>query len=199
MPQEPDFYDSLDLSLAQSWACLEDGVINRRSGFHTLVAATIGVDGAPRARTVVLREADRAGRIIRFHTDRRSPKFQELKHDPRISLHGYDAKQKVQLRVRGIASLHEEDAIADAAWASSRSFSRVCYGVQPGSGAAIDEGGDYLLPSTDETIEAGRSHFSAVVIAVKSLEWLYLSHSGHRRALFDLTDPSNIKQTWLTP
>ena len=45
---------------------------------------------------------------------------------------------------------------------------------------------------------AGATHFAVVTCAVRSLEWLYLSAAGHRRARFDFeADPPGA--TWLVP
>ena len=57
--------------------------------------------------------------------------------------------------------------------------------------------GDFSLPAEDDEIAAGRENFSAVVIAVEALEWLFLAHSGHRRARFE--GMSAWGGVWLTP
>ncbi len=136
--------------------------------------------GRPPPRPVViLRGSTPSAAALRFHTDRRSAKFAELSADPRIALTGYDAAQKVQVRAEGVATLHTDDPFADAAWEASRSFSRICYGVEPGPGARLAEGGAFALPSADAEIAAGRANFCACVsVAVQSFEYLYLAHSG---------------------
>ncbi|NBR79124.1 MAG: pyridoxamine 5'-phosphate oxidase, partial [Alphaproteobacteria bacterium] len=58
---------------------LERGAADRRSAFHTPTVATIGLDGRPRLRTIVLRACDTANRSLRFHTDARSDKINELR------------------------------------------------------------------------------------------------------------------------
>jgi hypothetical protein len=182
----PSFYDDLKETLAESWRLLARGVADRRSPFHHPVVATIGLDGRPRARTVILRGCDPAARLLRFHTDMRSRKIDEMRRDGRVGMHFYDAGAKIQVRVDGVATLHGEDAAADAAWAGSRLFSRQCYGVTPGPGQPIAEGGSFSLPeTTEEGVAGGRAHFVAVHLKVERLEWLYLAAAGHRRAVFD--------------
>jgi pyridoxamine 5'-phosphate oxidase len=51
----PAFYDDIEATLAHALALLVRGVPDRRSPFHHPVVATIGTDGRPRLRTVVLR------------------------------------------------------------------------------------------------------------------------------------------------
>ena len=199
MPDQPipSFYNDLGETRTQAWALLARGVADRRSAFHAPVVATLGLDGRPRARVVIMRGCDVAAGSLRFNTDRRTEKFAEIARDPRVSLTGYDAGSKIQIRVEGIASLHADDGVADMAWAASRPFSRICYGTMPAPGTLLGEGGDFALPAEDAEITAGRAHFSTVVIRVETLEWLYLAHAGHRRARFDVA--AGGEGVWLTP
>ena len=193
----PSYYNDLVETRSHAWALLARGVADRRSPFHSPTVASLGLDGRPRARVVILRGCDVAAGTLRFNTDRRSEKYAELARDPRISLTGYDAGSKIQLRIEGAASLHADDAVADAAWSASRSFSHICYGTEPAPGTVLHEGGDFSLPSEDADIASGRANFSTVVIKVQTLEWLYLAHAGHRRARFDV--PEGGAGVWLTP
>lgn len=153
----PAFYDDLDATFAELWRLLTDGAAQGPGGFHLPTLATLAAAGGPRLRTVVLRAADRAGRTLRFHCDRRSDKAAELLAHPACALAAYDAGAKVQIRVEGYARLHTDDAVADAAWAGSRAMSRVCYGAEPGPGTALPTGGAYSLPDeTAAAILAGR-------------------------------------------
>ena len=193
----PSFYDDLAETRAQAWALLARGVADRRSPFHAPTLATVGLDGRPRARVVILRACDSARAMLRFNTDRRTAKFAELAANPLVALTGYDTGAKIQIRIEGRASLHVDDAVADAAWASARPFSRICYGTAPAPGTLLEAAGDFSLPSEDAEIAAGRENFSAVVIEVEALEWLFLAHAGHRRARFGGTSAAG--GVWPTP
>ncbi len=193
----PDFADDLDATLRHAWACLTRGVKDRRSPFHTPSIATLGLDGRPRMRTVVLRAVDVAARNFRFHTDIRGLKVAEIKRDPRVALHVYDARDKFQLRMEGRAEIVGEGETADAAWDGSRMMSRACYATQPAPGTEMDAPDGFALPKSDAEINAGRENFSAVVVTVERIETLYLDHAGHRRAAFDLAAQGT--GVWLTP
>ncbi len=197
MTEVPAFYDDLAGCLSEAWRRLEEGAVHQ-SGFHAPALATIGRDGAPRLRTVVLRGADRTCRTLRFHCDARSDKAAEIAADPRVALHAYDAAAKIQVRIEGRARLHGEDAVARAAWAASRPMSRVCYGTAPGPGTALPAGDAYALPTEAAAVEAGFPAFRVVVLTADRLDFLYLARQGHRRALFrwDEEEPS---ATWLAP
>lgn len=193
----PVFYDDLDGTLAEAWRLLRSGAEDRRAAFHTPVVATRRLDGRPAARTVVLRAVDSERRTLRFHTDRRSMKYDELAAEPRMALHLYDPAAKVQLCIDGQATRHADDELADAAWAGSRPMSRACYRVAPGPGTPIDTPSQAVIGPDDGGV-AGRDNFAAVSVAITGIEWLYLAVQGHRRAQFRWDDGA-LTATWLVP
>lgn len=190
----PSWADDLDGTLAEAFRLLSRGIADRRSPFHTPCLGSVDAAGAPVLRTVVLRGFDPAARQLRIHTDLRSGKAAELRANPAVALHGYDPAAQVQLRLSGTATLHAEDAVADAAWAASRPFSRRCYAIAeaPGTPCAAPPG----APADDA---AGRPNFAAVLIAFDRLDWLWLAASGHRRARFAWDADGTPAATWLVP
>jgi len=194
----PNFYNDLDAAHAEAWRLLGDGVTNAKAPFHLPAVATIGRDGDPRVRTVVLRAAARDEGWLQFHTDRRSPKVAEIEAQPRVALHFYDRAAKVQLRVRARAVVHGEDAVARAAWDKTRSFSRVCYRIDPAPGTPLAAPDGYAEPEPDDP-EVGFETFRVVRAHVQEIEWLYLAGQGHRRALFRLGESGGFEASWLTP
>ena len=192
----PSFYDNLDETLAEAWRLFSDGVSDRRSPFHVPTLATIGLDGRPRLRTVVLRACDPAKRQLRFHTDVRGVKADEIARDPRVALHGYDPAAKAQIRIEGHAAIHGADEIASSAWSNSLAISRACYAINPAPGTVLDMAGDYDVPAEAGEDSDALQNFRAVIITATRLEWLYLARRGHRRAVFDLV---NHEASWLAP
>jgi hypothetical protein len=182
-PPDADLAAAFD----EAWALMARGVADRRAAFHVGQLATIGADGGPRVRTVVLRGADRATRTVRVHTDRRSPKAAEIVAEPRVEFLLYDPRARLQLRLGGRARLEAEGPAADAAWAGSGAGSRVCYrsAVAPGAPLAEPGAGD-PTPAAREPADpdAGRDRFAAVLIAVERIDRLHLAAGGHRRAVF---------------
>ncbi|WP_291299271.1 pyridoxamine 5'-phosphate oxidase family protein [Elioraea sp.] len=193
----PPWYDDLPASLAEAWALLVRGAADRKHPFHTPAVATIGADGGPHVRTVVLRGASPPARRLRFHTDARSAKATELRARPRIAVHAYDPGGKIQLRLAGTATLHTNDDVANAAWKATKPLSRACYRVAtaPGSHASDPVA---ALAEIGDGDEAGRAAFIAVTVTVVRMEWLYLAAAGHRRALFDWSSGS-LRANWLVP
>jgi hypothetical protein len=193
----PPFHDDLAAALAEVWRLLAEGPALRRNAFHMPALATVDARGHPQVRTVVLRHADPAAGALRFHCDRRSDKAAEIAASGHAALHGYDSGSKIQIRASGPATLHTDDALAEAAWAGSMAMSRVCYGADPAPGARLPAGGAYTLPDPEAALTLGRPNFCAVVVTLARLEFLYLDRRGHRRAAWDRAD--GWRGAWLAP
>lgn len=194
--ETPDFYDDLELTLAECWRLVLHGAQDRQAEAHTPAVATVGLDGAPAVRTVVLRAADSQTRTIAFHTDARSPKLAEIRRNPECSVLLYERSWKAQARLRGQASIHLDDAIAAAAWARTAEMSKLCYQVTTAPGASIGTPADAVFDAVKTN--DGRDNFCCVTIDVRDIEWLYLHHLGHRRARF-AWDGAAWRKTWLAP
>lgn len=196
--ETPPFYNDLDATRDHALALIARGVKDRKSGMHTFTVATIGPDGAPRLRTVVNRGFDPQTRTLRFHTDARSPKLDELARDQRAAVHLYDPKAKTQLRLDALATVHRDSDVRQAAWDATRDFSRECYRVVTAPGEAV-EAPNTIAFTLGEDPEEGAENFVAVTLQMQTLEWLYLAHQGHRRARFSWNSAGEVSQTWLVP
>jgi pyridoxamine 5'-phosphate oxidase len=172
---------------------LARAVEDRDSPFRTPVLATIGRDGAPAQRSLVLRAVDAAARHLDLHTDARSAKCAELAAEPRAALHLYDAAAGIQLRLAGQARLHAGDALAHAAWEACPAASRLSYAgaAAPGTPVAAPP-----PPPADATGAA--AHFALLRFTFDRMEWLDLRRAGHRRARFAWT-AGGLRETWLVP
>jgi len=183
------------------WVRLVTGAVKSRNPFHTPCVATMD-KGEVSLRTVVLRKALAKERELRFHTDIRSPKWKELTLNPSISALFYDAGDRIQLRVKGQAVLQYKNDLTAEAWKNTSSSSRRCYLTlhSPSSFAEIPTSGlSEEIEQENFTLaesEMGYSNFGIVSIQVRSIDWLWLNHAGHRRAFFDYTDGSF---QWMIP
>lgn len=183
-----DLADALDTA----WRLLVRGGADRRSPLHTPVVASIA-DGAPDARVMVLRNADRAAASLRFHTDARSPKCAALDGAP-VSVLAYHPGEAVQLRVGGTARIVRDGAMVDAIWAQSTPFARRCYLVEAAPGAPLPGPGSGLPgwveghKPTEADLLPARANFAILSIDVTRIDWLHLAQAGHRRALFSVTN-----------
>ncbi|MEN9296713.1 MAG: hypothetical protein RJA42_982 [Bacteroidota bacterium] len=172
------------------WDRLVSGAVKSRTPFHTPSIATLH-QGEVNLRTVVLRKTLATERELRFHTDIRSPKWQELSQNPSISALFYDAVDRIQLRVKGKAVLHHTNEITAEAWQKTSLSSRKCYLTRFSPSSFSEESTSGLTDDIEHEnftlaeSESGYSNFGIVSIQVQSIDWLWLNHAGHRRAYFD--------------
>ena len=199
----PDFYDDLGATLRFAWEQLARGAADRRSPLNTPALATRTTDGAPRARTVILRAVDAGRRELTVYTDARSAKAGAIHSDPRVALHAYHHRLGFQLRITGVARIHAGDDIARAAWERLRPASRIAYlGSAPGSQAPGPTAGGAdrfreRAPGAEDLAEGFR-RFAVLRVRSDALDWLYLHRAGNRRALFRW--PGGVlRAAWLHP
>jgi hypothetical protein len=190
----PSHADDLDEVLAEAYRLLARGVADRRSAFRTPTIATVGPDGAPRIRTIVLRRFEPAARRLTLHTDRRAAKLSEIDHQPRVAVHVYDARGAVQVRLSARAAVHVADDLAREAWAAGVPSSHTCYAVSPAPGTAVA-----APPPAPTDPDAGFANFAVLALTFDTLEWLWLYHGGHRRARFTWADDGSRGAAWLVP
>lgn len=182
------------------WEDLKDGVKNTKSSFHFPVISTIDKDGFPSSRTVVLREINKKNKIISFNTDVRSNKWLEINNNNKVSVNIYDANKKTQIRIIGAATVNYKNKKWDSAWESTPKMSRECYSTPYSPSTVISKPDDIdinLNQIKTENYEKYKVNFGRVDIKIYSLDWLYLIHSGHRRAKF-IYD-KKISMVWMAP
>ena len=182
-------YSLRDLEI-DTWNRLVNGAVKSRDPLHTPCVATHSGNYIS-LRTVVLRKAIPDTKELRFHTDIRSKKWQELTLNPSISALFYDAADRIQIRVKGRAEFQLNNDITAAAWQKTSLSSRRCYltNFDPSSFTNNPTSG---LPEhieqenfTLEESEIVYQNFGIVSIKVQNIDWLWLHHAGHRRAYFD--------------
>jgi pyridoxamine 5'-phosphate oxidase len=186
------------------WKSLVQGAERGRDGFHTFVIGNQTDDGVDQ-RTVVLRGVEPGENIIFCHSDARSPKVQDLKKYPKVSLLFYDAMRKFQLRIQAIARVHESDFLADKHWMRTRLSSRKCYLTTLPPGVFVETPGDNIPdvfqgrdPYLEES-EQGKAYFALISFQITRIDWLYLSSQGHRRALFQYDEIGGFEANWINP
>ncbi len=167
---------------AVTWSWLGAAAEDREDPFRTPVVATVGLDGSPHARTVVLREVDSAAWTLVFYTDVRSPKYEELLNGKAVTWLFYDAARQLQVRATSTASLHTRDAAADRAWGWSAIASRAAYASASAPGAAIEAPIPSVFLRSQAEAEHGRANFCVVRCRVHELDVLQLHPGCHRRA-----------------
>ena len=199
----PDFYNNKDLIFDEIWTLLSRGVVDRSEDFRLPVIIVNKGDFAD-GRIVVLRGAFKDRRVLRFHTDLRSSKIEALKNNQNIYFLFYNKKRKIQVRAKGLATIHHKNSITEEAWKKTQVVSRKCYLAtnSPGSISAEPHPGypkelEGKNPNIEDT-EVGFENFCVIESKIDEMEWLYLASQGHRRAKLILKD-EDVKTEWLIP
>ena len=161
------------------WDCLADGVARRDAPARHVTFATVGLDGGPGARTVVLRGADRGDSVVEVHTDLFSAKVAELRRDARAAILIWDGDRQLQMRLSVTVTILSGDAVA-AIWARVPDPSRQAYGVTPPPGTPIPDALAYDKRADGAT-------FAVLRCAIDRVDLVHLG-AAHRRARFDRAD-----------
>lgn len=183
-----DWFTTLDGLRARAWAMLARGVADPRHPCRLPTIATVGPDGWPQARSMVLRAADPAAGLISLHTDLQSPKLASLRQTPRIALHVWDAKSALQIRLQADVQVQSGADVAHL-WAKIPDHARQSYGVIPPPGTAIADALDYVKSPDPAT-------FAVLVCRVMQMDLVHLGVQ-HRRAHYSRND--DWAGGWLSP
>lgn len=182
-------WDDLAASHEAVWQRLARALADRKAAFRTPVLATVGTAGGAEARTVVLRGVDRDAAHVEVYTDRRTPKVAELAAQPRATLLFWDARARLQVRLR-VDGMVLDDDLAASRWDALPSVARRDY-------AALATPSAYLAGDDLRTAEPDARHFAVLRFTVHEIETLHLGADAHRRALFRRAD--GWTGQWLQP
>lgn len=184
-------FASLEATEAWIWQTLARACSDRRSAWRTPILATIGADGAPRARMLVLRAVEVPLRRLTIHSDGRSGKMAELAACPALAMTFYDPRVQFQVRVAGVATVLAEGPDVDRAWDRVPAVSRVNYRTLAPPGSLFP---DCAPPLSDD----GRPNFRLIRIAVQRFEFLWLAPDRHRRGAIQWRG-DDCERSWLVP
>ena len=161
---------------------LHGGTLNGYHPAHLLQFASVDHNSGPQVRTIVLRGAEPFCHWVRFHTDIRSPKVEEIRHQPRVALLGYDPKLRLQIRMDAVAAIHHKDALARQAWERIPPHSRACYSSKKVPGEALKQDVVHQAPPPIHDVDdPAYNHFAVIHCAIELIDVLELDSSGHRR------------------
>mgnify|MGYP001824262701 CR=1 FL=1 len=181
---------------AEIWGRLRRAASDRRSHLRWVNLATIGLDGLPHVRTVILRGVLPRQRILQFHTDRRSAKFAELSADYRLSLHFHDRKVVEQIRSLGFGAVAPDEE-ARQVWTNLHQGIRETY-LQAEAPSLF-----LVIPRlSDQTAKLapneGFANFAVINVSAVEIDWLLLGGGVHKRVKFKLAGPQ-VDASWVHP
>lgn len=194
----------VDSILESLWDRLERAADRPSEAFRRLSFGTVRAQ-APRVRSVILRRVEPGERRLSFHTDRRSEKVTEIRSNERAAWHGWDPERRIQIRLRGQATIHVDDRVCDELWSSQapRSLVHYCQETPPGQVMETPGGGEGTQSDeslTHEDVARGRPNFAVVRTSIDSIDWLRLRRKGDLRARFRFNRRRRaFEGAWIAP
>ena len=112
--------------------------VDKHSPLRNVCLATLGSDGFPRQRILVLRRyRQEDGARFTFYTDSRSAKMEEVQKHPQGALHFWHPRQRLQIRAVGTMSWENQTERTREHWDALHVWGRKSYATErpPGSAA----------------------------------------------------------------
>jgi pyridoxamine 5'-phosphate oxidase len=194
--------DSLPASLPgvldAVWEALARAVRERWTPWALPTLATVGPDGAPQARVIALRGADRAARTLTFHTDARSDKVAALAANRQSAVTFWDPGDAVEARFTGRIAVHRDDDVARACWQDASALSKSAAAIALAPGTPLTRATPFERLVQEGSAEMAFSHFAALVLEIGTLDWLWLGPRDLRRARFEWGGHDGRGQ-WIVP
>ncbi len=163
------------------WQELQRATQDRHHEWRTPALASLGLDGAPQVRTVVLRHADPALWQLTFYTDSRSTKVLELQKNSQVTLVFWSKRLGWQIRLQTRVTVHTDGPEVAAAWG------RVQQSPSAGDYLSLVAPGSPLQLQADSPGQSEQHHLAVLSAQAMSLDWLELARAGHRRAFMTPT------------
>ena len=184
-----NFFSDLDKGELKIWDLLAQGVVNKKSKFHTPTLSTVN-GNMINSRTIILRKVDNKTKMLFFYSDSRSRKVLNIIQNNNVTVHLYEPRFKLQVQLYGHAKIDNNSEKTKNIWSSLNSFSKKNYLSALSPGEKIDSL-DNLKYNADN--EEAYSNFSLIYFKVSKLECLQLSDIKNIRVEFVYTESSNKK------
>ena len=189
-----NFFSDLNKGELKVWDLLAQGVVNKKSKFHTPTLSTIN-GNAINSRTIILRKVDKKTKMLFFYSDHRSRKVLNIKQNNNVTVHLYEPRFKLQVQLYGYANIENKTEKTKDIWNSLKSFSKKNYLSELPPGEKINSLDDLKYNADNEE---AFYNFSLIKFKVSKLECLQLSDIKNIRVEFFYTESSD-KKYYLVP
>lgn len=185
-----------------SWEQLENASHDPEAPFRYLTVCSVDQNLQPQARTMVLRAVLERSRELEFHTDIRSPKWEELQQNQRATVLGYCPESRLQLRLQGTVTLHAPGTKqAQSAWSKLSHWTRQTYaGGPPGDELAFEPAQVTSISSEGADRSEGQIYFGILTFRATSLDRFQLQRQNNQRMLFQYNSSGSLaSENWVNP
>ena len=175
-----NFFSDLDKGEFKIWDLLAQGVVNKKSKFHTPTISTIN-GHMINSRTIILRKVDKETKMLFFYSDSRSRKVLNIKQNDNVTVHLYEPRFKLQVQFYGHANIENKTEKTRCIWNNLNNFSKKNYLSELSPGEKINSLDDLKY---NEDNEEAFYNFSLISFKVSKLECLQLSDVKNIRVAF---------------
>ncbi|MEO9891699.1 pyridoxamine 5'-phosphate oxidase family protein [Aurantibacter sp.] len=140
------------------------------------VLGTTGLDNTPESRIIGLRDVSEDYAFTLF-TDERSNKVSQIKKNPQVSLLFYHPEEKIQIKVKGTATIVKDENFIKEKWLEITCNGRKDYTTTEAPGTIIKN-------NEEITFLKEKNYFCIVKIASETIEYLKLRESSHFKVQF---------------
>ena len=189
-----NFFSDLDKGELKIWDLLAQGVVNKKSKFHTPTLSTVN-GNMINSRTIILRKVDNKTKMLFFYSDSRSRKVLNIIQNNNVTVHLYEPRFKLQVQLYGYAKIENNSEKTKNIWSSLNSFSKKNYLSALSPGEKINSLDDLKYNADNEE---AFYNFSLIKFKVSKLECLQLSDIKNIRVEFFYTESSD-KKYYLVP
>ena len=161
-------YENPELIFEDIKKNLINGVKNRLAPYHTPIFSNITKNNLLTSRVIVLRKFDENKFTLNFHSDYRSPKVKDLDQNASSYFLFYDPIIKIQLRIKTITKIQNQNNSTKKSWENTSLSSRKCYLTNKAPSSEILKPGDGLpkhlagIDPTKEESEYGYQNFTII-------------------------------------
>ena len=185
----------------QAWDLILAGAERTDHPFGLTYQGSVGGQGVPRQRTVVLRAAERDRAELRIYTDRRSIKARELTHNPLLSYLFWDPETRIQFSGHGPTHwLAQEEA--RSIFASLPKHGRKAYATVRPPSTPLDRASDGLpadwADRSCEQTDYASANFGVLVTRIEYADVLQLDRH-HNLRLTATRSGEDWSLRWVTP
>ncbi len=175
-----DFFNNLAFSENKIWDLLLQGVINKKSKFHTPTLSTIR-ESKVNSRTIILRKVLKNEKTLVFYSDARSNKCSDIKKNKNCTIHIYESKYNLQTQLYGSAKLENQTKKTKTIWQGLNDFSKKNYSSNISPGLKVR---NYKNLKYFQDDEKGYNNFSLINFKVSKIECLQLLSNNNQRVEF---------------
>ena len=171
---------------------LHRGVLDSKHPFRYVSLAT-QTDEDLDLRCVVLREIDDDLNFYIF-SDARTRKVLHTDTNPKVALLMYHPSKRVQVRIKGLATIHRKDELSSKMWSKVQGEAKKAYNprIAPGSRIANPEAAHQWPETMDD------ENFTVIKISPYYIDTLQLNTHEHLRVEFSKTE-GEWDMNWIAP